>query len=328
MQELLGRITSTGLRQRGQIQRSKERPARILGGAFSTALDINNENVKALARRMSVASGLERPTAPQGYGVNAWVDLIGTTNEAKSLYADDVGYEADIYGAVFGADWTAPCGAIIGAAVNIGQADANSTGFANKVENDVDYYGFSVYGAHQLGNVNGMFDIGYTVVKNDLSTTTVLNRYSEKLDADVFTIGFGAEYLAKAGSVNVTPHAGIRFSKIDMDDSKFDTSYDAMNVWQMPLGVTFSAAFEQVGWKLAPMVDLSVVPAFGDKDAVADIAGGVHDAVRVVDTNPIQATIGLSAETGAWTFGVHYGLTAGGDDRLNNAFNATAKYAF
>ena len=123
-------------------------------------------------------------------------------------------------------------------------------------------------------------------------------------------------------------HAGIRFSKIDMDDSKFDTSYDAMNVWQMPLGVTFSAAFEQVGWKLAPMVDLPVVPAFGDKDAVADIAGGVHDAVRVVDTNPIQATLGLTAETGAWTFGVHYGLTAGGDERLNNAFNATARYAF
>ncbi|MDR3770674.1 MAG: autotransporter outer membrane beta-barrel domain-containing protein [Sutterella sp.] len=94
-----------------------------------------------------------------------------------------------------------------------------------------------------------------------------------------------------------------------------------------PVGVTFSAAFEQAGWKFAPMVDLSVVPAFGDKDAVVEI-GSAREALRVVDTNPIQATIGLSAETGAWTFGVHYGLTAGGDDRLNNAFNATAKYAF
>lgn len=100
-----------------------------------------------------------------------------------------------------------------------------------------------------------------------------------------------------------------------------------MNLRQMPVGVTFSGSFEEAGWKFAPMLDLSVVPAFGDKDAVVTVAGN-SEAFRVVDTNPIQATLGLSAEQGAWTFGVHYGLTAGGSDRMNNAFNATAKYAF
>ena len=300
----------------------------VLGGAFNVAMEANAEVTKALDRRMSVAYGLERPAQAQGYGVNAWVDVIGTTNEAKRLFGYGMGYEADLYGAVLGADWTAPCGAIIGAALSVGTGDANSVGQTGRqIDNDVDFWGFSLYGSHQIGGFNGKVDIGYVSTSNDLSTSVLGRSVKESVDADVFTFGVGAEYLAKAGSVNVVPHAGVRFSKVDVDDSKFGASYDAMNVWQAPVGVTFSAAFEQAGWKFAPMVDLSVVPAFGDKDAVVEI-GSAREALRVVDTNPIQATIGLSAETGAWTFGVHYGLTAGGDDRLNNAFNATAKYAF
>ena len=98
-------------------------------------------------------------------------------------------------------------------------------------------------------------------------------------------------------------------------------------VYQLPLGVAFSGNFDVNGWKLAPMVDLSVVPAFGDKDAVASFYGN-DVTTRVVDTNPIQATLGVSAQNGAWTFGLNYGLTAGGDDRMNNAFNANLRYSF
>ncbi|WP_418871973.1 autotransporter outer membrane beta-barrel domain-containing protein, partial [Sutterella wadsworthensis] len=68
--------------------------------------------------------------------------------------------------------------------------------------------------------------------------------------------------------------------------------------------------------------------AFGDKDAVATYTGGIQSVTRVVDTNPIQATLGVSAQNGAWTFGLNYGLTAGSDDRLNNSFNANARYTF
>lgn len=296
----------------------------VLGGAFSTAVDINNENAKALARRMSAASGIERAAQ----GVNAWVDVIGTTNEAKNLFASNYGYEADIYGAMFGVDWTAPCGAILGLAVNVGQADANSTGDATDVDNDVDYYGVSIYGSHQVGLVNGMFDVGYTHAKNDLSASTVLGGFSESLDADLFTVGLGAECLAKAGAVNVVPHAGLRWTRIDMDDSKFGAEYDTMNLWQMPIGVTFSGTFETASWKLAPSFDLSVVPTFGDKDASAKYFGTTSESIRVVDSNPVQATLGVAAQTGAWTFGVNYGLTAGSDDRLNNSFNANARYTF
>ena len=113
-----------------------------------------------------------------------------------------------------------------------------------------------------------------------------------------------------------------------MDDSKYGADYDDMTVYQLPLGVAVSSTFETNGWKLAPMVDVSVVPTFGDKDAVATFTGGITDTVRVVDTNPVQGTLGVEAQNGAFTFGLNYRLTAGGDDRMNNSFNANVRYAF
>ena len=294
-------------------------------GAFSTLVDINNEITGALDRRSSLAN---LNVARNATGITPWVDVIGTWNTADGLYGK-TGYEADIYGAVLGADWTASCGAILGAAVSVGQADANSVDSATKVENDADFWGLSVYGSHQIGSVNGKFDIGYVSVSNDLSANSgFFGNVKESLDASIFTVGLGAEYLVNAGAVNVVPHAGIRWSRLDMDDSKFGANYDAMNLFQMPVGVAFSGTIDMNGWKLAPMADVSVVPAFGDKDAVANFAGGITDTVRVVDTNPIQATLGLNAQVDAWTFGINYRLTAGGDDRLNNSLNANARYTF
>ena len=291
----------------------------VVGGAFTTALDINDQVTAAVSRRTS---------AQRTEGFTPWVDVFGTTNEAKRLYGNGAGYEADIYGAVLGFDYTAACGGTLGVAFNVGQADGNSVGSGAKVDNDADFYGVSLYGAQTFGDFNVKADLGYTQVSNDLSTNNVLGSYKESLDANVFTFGLGTEYLAKFGALNVTPHAGIRLSRIDMDDSKYGADYDAMTVYQLPLGVAFSGNFDVNGWKLAPMVDLSVVPAFGDKDAVATYTGGIQSVTRVVDTNPIQATLGVSAQNGAWTFGLNYGLTAGGDDRMNNAFNANLRYSF
>ena len=290
----------------------------VFGGAFTTALDVNDQVTAAVSRRTS---------AQRAEGFTPWVDVFGTTNEAKRLYGNGAGYEADIYGAVLGFDYTAACGGTLGVAFNVGQADGNSVGSGAKVDNDADFYGVSLYGVQTFGDFNVKADLGYTQVSNDLSTNNVLGSYKESLDANVFTFGLGTEYLAKFGALNVTPHAGIRLSRIDMDDSKFGADYDTMTVYQLPLGVAFSGNFDVNGWKLAPMVDLSVVPAFGDKDVVASFYGN-DVTTRVVDTNPIQATLGVSAQNGAWTFGLNYGLTAGGDDRMNNAFNANLRYSF
>ena len=298
----------------------------VLGGAFNVALDYNDQVAAALDRRTSALN----PAVRGEVGVTPWVDVFGTANEGKRLYGEGVGYSADIYGAVLGFDYTASCGGVLGLAFNVGTADANSEGLGNKVDNDSDFYGISLYAAKQFGGFNVKADLGYTQASNDLSTSGVLGSFKESLDADVWTFGLGTEYVVNAGAFNVMPHAGIRFTSIDLDDSEFvdGADYDAMGVWQMPLGVAFSGTFETNGWKIAPMADVSVVPAFGDKDAEASFIGGINADVRVVDTNPVQGTLGVNATNGAFTFGLNYRLTAGGDDRMNNSFNANLRYAF
>ena len=296
----------------------------VAGGAFTTALDINDQVTATLNRRTSLANlNVSRAEV----GITPWVDVFGTTNEAKRLYGSNAGYEADIYGAVLGFDYTASCGGVIGLALNVGTADGNSVGDGVKVDNDTDFYGVSLYAARQFGDFNVQADLGYTQTSNDLKTNGAYGAYSESLDADVFTFGVGTEFLASAGMVNVVPHAGIRLTTIDMDASKFGADYDKMTVYQLPLGVTFSGNFEAAGFKVAPMVDVSVVPTFGDKDAVASFIGQ-DVTTRVVDTNPVQAKLGVTAQSGAWTFGINYGLTAGGDDRMNNSLNANVRYTF
>ena len=297
----------------------------LAGGVFGTSLDINDQVTGAVERRTSLAN----LNAPRTVGFTPWVDVFGTKNEAKRIYDGTSGYEADIYGAVLGFDYTASCGGTLGVAFNVGQADANSTNISEaKIENDADFYGVSLYAAQTFGDFNVRADFGYTQVKNDLSMAGVTKTWKESQDADMITFGVGTEYLVQAGALNVVPHAGIRMTRIDLDDSKFGGEYEAMTVYQLPLGVTFSGTFEQAGWKVAPMVDLTVVPTFGDKNAEVKFYGGASDVVRAVDSNPIRATLGVEAQKGAWTFGVNYGLTAGSDDRLNNSLNANARYTF
>ncbi len=297
----------------------------LAGGVFGTSLDINDQVTGAVERRTSLAN----LNAPRTVGFTPWVDVFGTKNEAKRIYDGTSGYEADIYGAVLGFDYTASCGGTLGVAFNVGQADANSTNISEaKIENDADFYGVSLYAAQTFGDFNVRADFGYTQVKNDLSMAGVTKTWKESQDADMITFGVGTKYLVQAGALNVVPHAGIRMTRIDLDDSKFGGEYEAMTVYQLPLGVTFSGTFEQAGWKVAPMVDLTVVPTFGDKNAEVKFYGGASDVVRAVDSNPIRATLGVEAQKGAWTFGVNYGLTAGSDDRLNNSLNANARYTF
>lgn len=121
-----------------------------------------------------------------------------------------------------------------------------------------------------------------------------------------------------------------------MDDFEagYDTKLDDMNVFQLPVGVTVSGEFESAGFTFAPAFDLSFVPAFGDKDA--DMTLGIRGtnaqasnlAVQVIDSNPVQATLGLDATNGAWTFGLNYKLGVGTDSRMNNSFNANVRYTF
>ena len=298
----------------------------VLGGAYNAALDAGEQFNKALDRRMTVANGLNRAE-----GFTLWADVIGTSNQAKKLYGNS-GYDLDLYGGVLGGDYTfAQYDATLGAALTVGTGSGGSKGTATSIDNDVDFVGFSVYGNKRCPIVNSKFDLGYMQTKSDISAANSMGNWSSDVKAKAFTFGFGVELPTTVGIVNVTPHAGIRYTRLDVEgrDGLFGTDDDKLNVFLAPLGVTFSGAFETSGWNLAPTFDLSVVPAFGDKDATTKYNGLTTEVItRVVDSSPVQATLGLSAQKDAFTFGINYTLGAGSDERQNHSFNANVRYTF
>ena len=296
-------------------------------GVYNAALDASELMNRSLDRRMTLTGNFDRTD-----GVTVWADVLGGFNQAKDLYGNG-GYDMGLYGAVLGADTVAPCGAIVGAAVTVGKGDGGSKDAAIDVDNDVDFVGVSLYGSHRMGNFNSKIDIGYMHTKSDLSATAFGMDIGEEVKADAWTLGLGGEYLYKLGSIDIVPHAGLRWTRLDVDGytGALKTESDTMDIFTVPLGVAFSGNVNVGSWSVAPMADISVVPSFGDDEATSKVRWSTATETiktQVIDDAPVQMTLGVNAQTGNWTVGASYELDVGGDERMNNAFSIRARYAF
>ena len=297
-------------------------------GVQTMTMDAVNQMGETVADRVSLLT-------QRAAGVNVWAAANGGMFEAKSLF-DGAGYESDIYSGVLGVDYQFACNAVLGAALTIGTADTDNKNSGVKASTDSDLVGFSVYTSKTFADVIGVSaDIGYLTASNDVTANGYGQSWKFSQDTDAFTIGLRTEVLAEVGAVKLVPHIGIRYTALSTDgfEAGYKTEIDDQNVFQMPVGVTVSGDFQTGDWTVAPKFDLSVVPTFGDKDA--DLKLGITGvkatddlAVRVIDSNPVQATLGVNATNGAWGFGLNYKLGVGSDDRMNNTFNVNVRYAF
>ena len=312
--------------QRGQIA---DDVASIAGTAGMV-----NVTMDALSQFNDTVSARTSILARNGEGVNVWADVNGGKFEGKKVIAG-AGYSSDIYAGVLGVDTTVACGAKIGAALTIGTADTDSKNTSAVTSMDSDLVGFSVYTSKTFGDIwNVAADIGYIQASNEV-TTKAYNLGKFDADSNAFTFGIRGEVLTKAGALDIVPHAGLRYTRVDVDgfEAGFVTDYEAMNVFQLPVGVTVSGELEVAGWNVAPAFDLTFVPTWGDKNA--DLTLGINGAsvkeagtLRVLDSNVVNATLGVAAQNGAWTFGLDYKLGVGSDDRMDNTFNVNVRYAF
>ena len=297
-------------------------------GVQTLTMDAVNQMADTVATRNSILT-------QRAQGVNVWADVNGGKFEAKKLF-DGAGYSSDIYSGVLGLDYQFSCNAVLGAALTIGTADTDSKNSGVAASTDTDLVGFSVYASKTFADIwNVAADIGYMSASNDVTANGYDHAWKFSQDTDAFTVGVRGEVLTKAGAVNIVPHVGLRYTQLSTDgfEAGYVTDIDDQNIFQMPVGVALSADFETNGWTLAPKFDLSVVPTFGDKDA--DLKLGINGvsatddlSARVIDSNPVQATLGINATNGDWGFGLSYKLGVGSDERMNNSFNAQVRYAF
>ena len=279
----------------------------VTAGVLNVAYDANAQVTDAIARHQLAA----------GNAMGVWADVFHTKNEAKKLYGK-TGYEADITGGVLGFDMPVADLFKAGAAVVVGTADTDTVGgLKNSV--DTDFWGVSLYAAKDFAGLNVKADLGYLDFSNDFKGT------GDASDATSMTFGVRGDFTAyQSGVVTVAPHFGLRFTKIDTDAVAFNKSQD-MNVLEAPIGVAVAAAFEAQGWTFRPTADVTIVPQLGDKSVESF---GSASEVTVLSGGLVNTTVGVTAEQGAFVFGLNAGYGFGPSDRANTNVNASVVYRF
>lgn len=288
----------------------------VIAGTYNAAYDAAEQVWNSVSARNVARSA-------KANGV--WADVFYASNEAKDLYDEGYGYEADVYGGVLGYDYTASCGGKIGAALTIGTSDVDGTGDTiGKYGNDADFWGLSVYGSKNITDkMIVSADITYLSLDNDITGSVAGASVEESIDSSVISVGLRADWKAyESAAFEIVPHAGIRYAQIDVDDYReFDG--ESLDVLEMPVGVAFNGKFETAGMTFVPTLDFTVVPQIGDKD-VKTFDGDTLDVLN----NTYNATLGLNAAYGDFTFGVAAKYGFGTDDRSNAGVKVNATYAF
>ena len=239
-----------------------------------------------------------------------------------------------------GADYTLSNGIRFGAMFNVGSGEVDGQGAGSAVSNDFDYYGFAVYGGYTMGALSLVADISYTVADNDLEGNTAIDKVGASLDSTNLSLGVTGQYQLDFNGLSVTPHAGLRFSQIDLDDYTVDgediiADYDAdsMNIFSIPVGVTFAKEFVGDAWTVKPSLDLTLTGNFGDDETDGTVHwAGVQNlstnvSSEVIDNFTYGATLGVAAKTGNFSLGL--GVNYTGSSNVDEfGVQANARFVF
>ena len=274
-------------------------------------------------------------TGSQANG-GVWLTPMYKSMDADGFNAEGVSYGSDVdaAGVAFGAD-TVNGNMRFGAVFNIGSGDAEGKGQGNGLKDEFDYYGFGIYSAMGFGNLALIGDASMTVVSHDVQGLGLRG----KADTTAVTMGLTGQYTVATPMVDVTPHLGARFIRLNTDSYDLmsadgvlaTTDFDVQNVFSVPLGVTLSKGFVAGGWTLAPTADLTVAFNTGDTEAKSKTTftgvPSIDLTTEVLDEVTYGVSLGLGAQYGA--FGTSFGINYTGSSNTDSfGVNAQARYMF
>ena len=310
----------------------------VFGGAPQAALEAGSATYGAIASRMGIGANSGVTLASNTQGGALWVTPVYKNADYDGFNADDKSYgsEVNLYGVALGADFAVAPNFTVGAMFNVGSGDADGQGLGSNVSNDFNYYGFGLYAGYSMDAFSLVGDVTYTTVDNDLEGNTSLGKATTSIDSTNLSVGVTGQYKLALAGMDVTPHAGIRFSTIEIDDySLEDASYssDKLNVFSVPVGVTFAKDYAVDAWTLKPSFDLTLTGNFGDDEAegTVDWAGYSNLTTdvksEIIDNFTYGAAFGFSATNG--NFGLGIGLNYTGSSNTDSfGVNANARYMF
>ncbi len=285
----------------------------VYGGAVQATNLAQQAANDAVVERMSRANpngSLVFANNAQGGGL--WLSPVYKSLESDSFDADgvDYGVDADLTGLVLGADFTAESGVRAGGYFNFGSASVDGQGVGDQVSNDADYFGLGLYAGMTFGQMSLVADAGFTQVSNDVEQNINhkdFNKAKASFDSSAVTLGLRGEYKLNVATMDVTPHLGVRYTRLAVDgyDAKVDgytvatTDVDTMQMFAIPFGVTISKDIVAGSWTIKPVFDLTLTANAGDTDTKLD--------TTFIGTK----TIGLTSEAfDSFTYGATIGIDA------------------
>ena len=316
-------------------------------GVAQVALKAGASTYEAISGRMGMgAENTSMTFANNGQGAGIWLTPIYQTSDSDGFEAQGVDYGADIdlYGIALGGDYTLANGVRIGAMFNVGSGEADGQGAGSAVSNDFDYYGFGLYAGYTMGQFSVVGDISYTAVDNDVEANTNIDKLEASLDSSNLSLGVtGAYAFETAAGIEVTPHVGLRYSYIDIDDYSVkgkttgtvgDYSADSLSVFSIPVGVTIASEFQAGSWSVKPSFDITLTGNFGDDEnegtfhwtGVENIDSSLTS--EIFDNFTYGASLGVAAQS---TSGISLGLTVGytGSSNVDDlGVSANARFTF
>ena len=317
------------------------------GGVAQVALKAGAATTDAIAGRMGMGAQNSAITfANNGQGAGIWVTPIYVSSDSDGFEAQGVDYGTDInlYGVALGGDYTLANGVRVGAMFNVGSGDADGQGAGSSVTSDFDYYGFGLYAGYSVGQFSVVGDVSYTAVDNDVEANTGIDKLETSLDSSNLSVGVTGSYAFEtAAGVTVTPHVGLRYSNIDIDDYSVkgktygtvgDYSADSLSVFSIPVGVTIASEFQAGTWSVKPSFDVTLTGNFGDDEAegtfhwagVENIDSSLNS--EIFDNFTYGASLGIAAQSSS---GISLGVAVGytGSSNVDNfGVNANARFTF
>ncbi len=254
--------------------------------------DITDGHLLAL-RDGDQSSGVAAGAA--GNGVSMWAEGYGQ-HAKQDLTSGVNGYSSNTWGGAVGVDSSKILDkAIIGFALNYGQATANSDN-ANTTATNLGNYGLTLYGTYDLGQkmfVNGQAGYAYNTITTDRHNadlagntahgSTSSDQFSAKVDA-------GRDY-PQAGGLTLTPDVSAAYTYLNTagytetgaGGADNVVGSDSVNVFDLGVGATAS-------WKFKAPDEASVKPSLH--------AGYAYDLVG----DKVQTTSSFAGDPAATTF--------------------------
>lgn len=306
------------------------------GGAYQAAAAAVNTGIDAAQARLGL--GIDNSAEVKGEDVSVWANAVYKNTESDSFEAQGTTYgsDLDLTSLVIGADYGIAEGSKIGAYASFGTGDVDGKGAGHNVKNDVDTYGFGIYGSTKLASgVSILSDVGYTVAQNEFKGIV-----SADADMKVFTAGANVKYTFNTQVADITPFVGARYTSFNLESYAVksakgivaNTDADTAHIFSIPVGFDLSKQIAAGEWNVKPALTAKVTFNTGDKTVSSSTQfTGVKNALNldaeVMDDVTYSVGASVSATKGAATFGA--GLSYTGSSETNElSAQVGARYTF